>query len=503
MASLHNAVIALLLSGCVLGDTGDSECTGGKCDGNGDSCNDPRYADGKCDLHLECAAPDIDCFDTFADDAEAAAWFGKFEEKLAEEEGRAPRKFLTPADPRWAKTRALLDRGWAAFQANRPVGQLRDKRPGLVMLEDPEPNAFVAPNVTLDKAGFTVMVQTGLFQIGGSDDGALGVMMHEFQHAVGLHVIGDTRDRLRKFFFASATSEPIGKYTADDPIARRYGEAWMTLAESTGHFDDAGLRALPMGGQLVQVLQAALAQAGTGQVAACMTARGALGQIAIDVAGTLDALTGNITVAASIPARVDQALANVKTACFGSFTVDLIGVMAAAEAVPRATIEAAMTPEDVALVKNKHVVDGFAALLLDRRAKLRQLESDLAAKAGKQWAHLRFFSDEEDADDVSVIVLRGAKIDPPYAIGSFLTSFLPADVQPRCADLLARREVPPYGQDLTDAHHSFCWRAHHTRQLAEHLEDESPGSAARASASQLPPPRRLPIKPRLRDRLAF
>jgi hypothetical protein len=287
-------------------------------------------------------------------------------------------------------------------------------------------------------------------------------------------------------------------------IARRYGESWKTLAATAGHFYDERLRALPMGGQLTQVLQAALAQAGTMQVPACMTARASLNMVVIDAASSLDALTGNLTVDASIPGRADQAIADVKTACFASFSVDLIGVMAAAENVPAATIEAAMAPDDVALVKGKHVIDGFSALLLDRRAKMRQLETDLASKVGKQWTNLRFFSDEEDADDVSVIVLRGAKIDPPYAIAGFLTGFLPADAQPRCADLLARREVPPYGQDLTDEHHSFCWRAHHTRQLAEQLDRDAHSS--RMANRQVPSfstPRPLPLKGRLKDHLAF
>jgi len=352
------------------------------------------------------------------------------------------------------------------------------------------------------------MVQTGLFELGGTDDGAFGVMMHEFQHAVGLHVIGDTRDRLRKFYFATKTDEGLGRFEADDPIARRYGESWRTLADSAGMFYDERLHALPIGGQLVQALQAALAQAGTVQVPACMSARSAIGAVAIEVAGSLDALTGTVTVEASIPNRADQAMANVKSACFASFNVDLIGVMAKAAGVPPAMIEAALAPADVALVKGKHVVDGFSALLIDRRAKLRQLETELASKAGKQWDLLRFFSDEEDADDVSVIVLRAANVKPPNAIGSFLTLFLPKDAQPRCNDLLARREVPPYGHDLTDEHHSFCWRADHARQLAEHLQKEAPSSAARATpaASQLPSfaaPRPLPIKRPLRERLAY
>ena len=74
------------------------------------------------------------------------------------EEHREPRKLLGPSDPRWAKTRALLDDGWAAFKANRPVGMLREKRPALVLLDDSTPNAFVAPDIATGNAGFAVMV---------------------------------------------------------------------------------------------------------------------------------------------------------------------------------------------------------------------------------------------------------------------------------------------------------------------------------------------------------
>jgi hypothetical protein len=273
-------------------------------------------------------------------------------------------------------------------------------------------------------------------------------------------------------------------------------------------FYDERLRALPTGGQILQVLQGALAQAGTGQVQACISARSAIGAIVTEVGGTLDTLSGKVTVAATIPNRVDQAMATLKSACFGAFTTDLIGVLAAVQGVPPAMIEAALAPEDVALVKGKHVIDGFAALVIDRRAKLRQLESDLASKVGKQWSLVRYFSDEEDADDVSVIVLRSADVKPPHALGGFLTLFLPQDAQARCSDLLARREVPPYGLDLNDEHHGYCWRSHHVRQFAEHLEKEAPSTSPRATATpaQMPsfaPPRPLPIKRPLRERLAY
>jgi hypothetical protein len=67
--------------------------------------------------------------------------------------------------------------------------------------------------------------------------------------------------------------------------------------------------------------------------------------------------------------------------------------------------------------------------------------------------------------------------------------------------MLARRELPPYGQDLTDDHHSTCWRAHHVRQLAEH--EDKRASVASAPGPSIPKPRALPIPRPLRERLAY
>ena len=96
---------------------------------------------------------------------------------------------------------------------------------------------------------------------------------------------------------------------------------------------------------------------------------------------TLDHLSGEVTVAADIPARIDQAFASIKTACFASFTVDLIGVLAKMANATPADIEANLPAADVALIKNEHLVDGLTALVIDRRAKLRAAE--LAQRTGK------------------------------------------------------------------------------------------------------------------------
>ncbi len=457
-----------LLGACVVApDADDNECTGGKCDGQGNSCSDKRYDDGVCDPQIECAVPDIDCFQTFEDDESAAAWYSTFEVQIAAEQHREPHALLSPEHPLWASTRKLLDDGWDAFRANRPVGRLNKHRPALVLVDNPEPNAFVVPDLETGKAGFAVMVNTGLFSTGASDDGAFGVMMHEFQHVVGLHIVADTKDRLRTFYFASATHEPIGTQQSEDATARDFGTTWRTLADEGGRFHDERLRALPMGGQLMTMLRAAFTHAGTMEIRACSDARAVLSSIANDLAGGMDSISGEISVGADIPARVDSAMATVATACFAGFTPDLIEVVAQMVGQPRDVIEGGMSADDIAMVKGKPIIDGFSALLLDRRAKLRQLEALLPMQTGRPWSALRYFSAEEDADDVSVTVLRAANVEPPHAIGEFFVSFLDAEGQERCKDLLARGVVPPYGADLVDEHHGSCWRAHHVRQFSE------------------------------------
>ena len=491
--------LIFLATGCVIGSDGDDDCTGGKCDGDGGGvCTSPQYGDGTCDPQLDCAAPDIDCFHTFESDEAAAVWFAEFEKQLAIEQARPPRKLLDASDPRWASTRKLLDDGWAAFKASRPVGDLRDARPALVLIEDPTTNAFVAPDLASGKAGFAVMVQTGLFESGGTEEGAFGVMMHEFQHAVGLHVVGDTKLRIRKFYVAGKGGEPIGRFEVDNPTVREYGEGWLAIADEIGIRNDAPLGGLPLGGQIAFILDAAMQQAGEMQTATCTSARMQLASLRDAIKATVDPISGALALDATIPDRVQQVLQDLRTGCFASFTADLIHVGATLGNTTPEMIEAAMTPEDIALVKGKHVVDGIAVLTADRRAKMRAIESAFEAKTGRPWSALRYFSAEEDADDVTVPVLRHAKVQPD-AIGPFFVSFLPDEAEARCQSMLDRREVPPYGIDIQDDHHGTCWRAHHVRQFAEHTSRQ----ATRPTYFDVAPRRTLPFPRPLRDRLVY
>jgi hypothetical protein len=493
-------VAALIPSCSIISDDDEVICEGGKCDA-GETCTDPRYGDGVCHTDLACVEPDLDCFLTFETDEEAATWFGEFETKLAAEEGREPRTLLPSSDPRFVQTRELLDRGWEAFRSNRPVGKLRFARPALVLVEDETVNAFVAPDLESGRAGLAVMVQTGLVALNGTEDATLGVMMHEFQHAVGLHVVGDTKARLRRFYVAPEASEPIGKDTVEDARARDAGTTWRAAADEVGYFNNAELGGLPIAGQIDQIFKIVFQRGLELDEAACARSRDLVNQLRTDLLSSIDPIDSALTADLSgFAVRIETTLRALRDECLAGVDVTFPEVVAGLAGVTPDVIEAQMTAEDKALIANKHIVDAIAALTADRRTKMRAIEAAFATDSGRPWSALRYFSTEEDADDVSVPVLRAAGLDPA-GNGDFLLSVLQGEANTRCTQLLDYGDVPPYGVDLADEHHGTCWRVHHVRALA----DKTARSAAPRAIPSNPvaAPARLPIPVRLRDRLAY
>jgi Zn-dependent protease with chaperone function len=92
---------------------------------------------------------------------------------------------LAETDPRFVKARELLDRGWETFRKHRAVAQLAERKPALVVIDDPVVNAFVIGDHKTGLSVFSVHVQTGALDAMAPDDANLGLMMHELQHGCG------------------------------------------------------------------------------------------------------------------------------------------------------------------------------------------------------------------------------------------------------------------------------------------------------------------------------
>jgi hypothetical protein len=452
----------LAVSACA--DPGDDDdCTDGKCD---QTCADPQYGDGVCQTELSCAVPDIDCFRTFDDDEAAAAWFAELEPRVAESEGRPARKVLSPDDPRFAPMRALLDRGWDVMKQARPVGDLAKHRPGLVLIEDAEVNAFVMPeDLDQQRASFAVVVHTQTLDTLTSDDATLGLVMHELQHAVGLHVVAGVKERIWTYYLAGPDREPLGKDQQDNPAAREAAEGWRALAAEIGPLSQAPLRGMPTRGLLFRVLRAVF-QAGATNPDACAHTK----QLFTEVNAAVDAATDPVSGAPSLPDafgdRVDAAFTALRDECLVGFDTTFVQIVAELGGTTPDVIEASLSPEDKALIADKHVVDAIAALTAARRTKMRAIEDAAPAQLSVPWSAMRFYTEEEAADDVTVPVLRGAGLDPEGLGTFFLETLMSPAAADACRPVLASGAVPAYGNDLLDTHHGNCWRTFHVGAVA-------------------------------------
>lgn len=453
----------LFVAACAVDPSGGAQCHDGKCDGgNGDvdqTCTDKHYGDGTCDLDLACAVPDIDCFHTFASDADAATWWSATERSALNESF----PIIPESDPRYARVRASLDAGWEAFKINRPVGELADQRPALVIVDQPINHAaFVYADDGTGHQPFAVMVETGGLAAGADDDALLGVMMHELQHAVGLHNMADRASRIRKYYSAMLGKEPMGREQTDDPDLRYLGEAWIDAASNVGPYSQVELGGLPLSGDLQMLLGAAVQSGLQSHAAQCQPIVDRIDQITSTVTGAADPLDGSLPDLTGVDDAVFQVLYDLANDCLADFPYGVIEVGASVAGITPAEFEAKLSASDLALVKGVPFVDGLMALVEDRRANMRATEELFTEGTNQPWTQFRYFSNEEDADDVSAIVMHAAGKDP-LSITGFFHAVMPAATRTACDAKLASG-FPGYGVDLTDSHHSVCWRIGHVQR---------------------------------------
>ena len=497
------------LGGCAILDDEDGDGPGGKADDPDGTCTDPGYGDGTCQTDLACAAPDIDCFLVFDEQSAAEQWFSKFESTLAAEQFRDPRAIIPSSDPRWQHMRQLLDRGWDAYQDVNAVGDLAAASPALIVIEDPTVNAFVVPDLETGKAGFAVVVQTGLLDKGGEDAPMLGLVMHELEHAVALHIVADVKVRLRRFYAAGAYEEPLGFEQLDDATAREAAEAWRAIADEAGPFADEELGGMPVGeSQLARIFKTALLPHVESHAEACAGPMAELEALQGDLVPLLDPLDMSWDVTPELRGQIDAALDHLREECMADFTQSFADVVAGiAGTTPQAILDS-MPAEDRALADGVHFIAAVEALGIDRRAKLRAVQQAYATATGQPWDRVRFFSFEEAADDATVPVLHAMDMQPD-ALGVFLVNVLDDATIPRCQSLLDDGATPPYGADLSDEHHATCWRIAHVTQLADSGKVTGETSPPEQSSRRprvplaLPAHRPLPVPPLLSDLILY
>ncbi len=484
----------VLLAAAACGsDAGDS-------DGDGDdpqnSCEDPAYGDGTCDVDLTCEAPDIDCYVLFADHAEATSWFAAIEEQIAAAQFRAPRALLPESDPHHVRMRALLDEGWQAYQEVIPVGDLGAMSPELVVVEDDSVNAFVQGDG--EKAGFAVMVHTGIIDV-ATDEELVSIVMHELTHAIYLHVIPAVKEGVRIHYLAGE-EEPFGFEQADDAMVRDAMTDWRALATDVGPLETAPLAGFPISvgnGTLYRTFKFVTDVWAEAHPEECAAPLAALTDLTNDILSYYSSIDQTLHVGGleeTLYNAQNNALVAIRDQCMPTLTDSYITIVADINHKTEQEMRDSMDDADEALVDGKHFIGAIASLIADRRAKMRAIESDFQTASGSAWDRVRHYTFEEEADDSTIPVLTAMERDPA-GIGPGLFLLESEAAQSQCTELLAGAGAPPYGADLLDEHHSNCWRVFHVRALADsgRLTDGSSALRRPAPAAASRPPRYRPL----------
>ncbi|MGE0551339.1 MAG: hypothetical protein AB7R00_30060 [Kofleriaceae bacterium] len=126
-------------------------------------------------------------------------------------------------------------------------------------------------------------------------------------------------------------------------------------------------------------------------------------------------------------------------------------------------IETGLLPDEQSMLALP-AIEAMIALVEQRRSKLREIESTFTTSTGRPWSAVRYYSSEEQADDVSVHASLAAALIKP-GVSGFMLSMLDTE-SARCEALLAAGKPYPYGVNLLDDHHANCWRVGHARQVA-------------------------------------
>jgi hypothetical protein len=313
--------------------------------------------------------------------------------------------------------------------------------------------------------------------------------MHELKHAVGLHVVEGVPDAIAKFYLASDYDEPIGAEQKDNMDVREAVGVWRQAATEIGPFSQEAAGGLPLGGFDQRVFKTVLGAGLQADPAACAHTKELLTQVTTDITNSLDPISTAVTLDPSYAATVADAMRAARDECLRTFTASFVDVAAQIVGVTPEMIEAQLTPEDKALVDGKHVIDAIDALVQNRRAAMRTVEAAVQTQLGVPWTAIRFYSEEENADENSVIVLRGAGLDPTGLATFFREVLMPKPMTEACDAVLATGAVPAYGVDLLDTHHGNCWRVYHQHAFADHT------ARARVLGPTLHPI--APVKPKM------
>ena len=386
-------------------------------------------------------------------------------------------KLAAQATP--APVQALVARQFEAFRTLYPehTAGMMDP-PRVLLVDDASVGAFAMGDPRRTEVfPWVLFINTG-FLVADEVKNVPGVLESTIAHELGHLVLKNILARSSYRFYAVDGAEPFGFAQPNETAIAEAYATYQATASRMGRFLDPALGNFPfhLGSQPdptyasyadLLVLAAVGSQPPSAECTSVATTKQAL-QAIIDRRLDKSDLTLPLGEDAAEAARLSaQWEADLRTCVAG--LQGPLGLLVSEER--RELAEQGGTPGDLdvmfpeldaddaaldAATPGNATGEHFFALAKARRAAMAKV-------VDARYPSLRFFTDEEEADDaaVRVAVATGTKVD------MILNPYAPT-YRSECTASLAAGTAPEYG-GFVDAHHGLCWRYAHVTALAAKL----------------------------------
>ncbi len=396
---------------------------------------------------------------------EAVERFGQIEAKLAARTGVLPRKIYPATHELYPKAKEIAALVWSGFSKHYPKETSGLNVPEVVIIEDATANAYAVYDGATKTIPFLFVVHTSLLKM--NRGAVLGVVAHEFAHLIFKHVDPQIMNSIKKHYVVTFEQEPFGYLQENDPVAEAQVKAALAEMANVGPniVDEIGDLPFDIWGQAqyFQLLRFAFNKFKRAEISDCE----AVETNSQKVIGILIASTNMATQELKVPAKEKEnlsALAKVLREnfkqCLSGIKPDLAKLFADQTgrdvAWVRKLIESQPERLDLVFDQQANLIDSFGAITRLSQEKLAKIQAEQDLKK------LRIYTHEEHADEVSIEVMKALGLNP-YNNSKFLLLNIPKAQRLECLSEIRTGKVPYYG-NLSDPHHSTCYRLYHSQR---------------------------------------
>jgi hypothetical protein len=409
----------------------------------------------------------------FKESLEATVWAQQALPALSASMQASKFDIVPLTDSRYPILQNYVDELWSAFEALFPAYTQGLNKPPVILIDSEVVNAFVPKHIIQsDKIAHTVIVLTALLDKAGgvhNRDLLTGMFAHELAHSVFRHALPAYQEHVTKFFNSKLYS--IGYLAARDPVLDQSLISWKNAAGMIGDLSADELMNLPSLAVMPSALMRVWIEITKGEFNTAPVCWQAVDAFETWKSYQRYSEFNSIYQILDIDKiALNEASKNLilKTeGCLKGKKVSFIQYFAKATGLPVAALET--QPELVQMDKDfmaaSSPLAGFQSIVQPIRTEMLKIETN------HNFEEIGYFTQEEHADDISLIVHRYLNLKSTSLSDFFKLILKPSDVA-RCDSLMASKQVPETGT-FSDPHRSTCFRIYHLDLIDKLISTEN------------------------------